>query len=278
MTTRLSRRRSHPTEGVLAHRMPYLALGSGPPLAYFRGFTTTHRNPTGLQRAFELHVMAGLAQQFRVYAITPAPGLRPGTTMADVARQHADALRQEFAEPVAVLGVSSGGSVALQLAADHPETVRRLVVASSGYRLGRAAAAAQMRYVTATAAGRRGSHHLAPFKVRSRVGARVAAGLMWLIDPLLRPADPSDMVAFAHAEDAFDLGDRLNDITAPTLVIAGDADDIYPPDIIRRTAGGVAHGTLIIYPGTGHGGTITHRRFARDVTSFLQAGDPTPHR
>lgn len=257
-------------EGVLAHQMSYLAVGSGRPLAYFRGFTTTHSNPTGAQRAFELRFMARLAEHFRVYAINRAPGLPDGFTMADVADQHADALRAEFAEPVDVLGVSSGGSVALQLAADHPDAVRRLVVASSGYRLGSAAAAAQMRYVTATAAGRRGSHHLAPFKVRSRSGARLVAGLMWLLDPLLRPADAADMVAFARAEDGFDLGDRLADITAPTLVIAGERDEVYPPEIIRGTAAGVRDGTLLLYPNAGHGGTITKRRFAHDVTSFLE--------
>jgi pimeloyl-ACP methyl ester carboxylesterase len=47
------------------------------------------------------------------------------------------------------------------------------------------------------------------------------------------------MVAFARAEDAFDLGERLGDITAPTLVIAGERDTVYSPDILRRTADGV---------------------------------------
>ena len=272
MSARARQGRWPVVEGVLAHQMSYLALGAGQPLAYFRGFTTTHTNPTGMQRAFELQFMARLAAHSRVYAINRAPGLPAGITMAGVADQHADALRQEFGTPVDVLGVSSGGSVALQLAADHPDVVRRLVIASSGYRLGSAAAEAQMRYVAATAAGRRGSHYLAPFKVRSRIGGRLAAGLMWLLDPLLRPADPADMVAFARAEDRFDLKDRLAEITAPTLVIAGERDEIYPAEIIRGTAAGVRDGTLVVYPDTGHGGAITQRRFARDVTSFLQAG------
>ena len=56
---------------------------------------------------------------------------------------------------------------------------------------------------------------------RAPLGARLLAPLMWLLDPLLRPRDTADMVAFAHAEDAFDLGARLGEITAPTLVVAG---------------------------------------------------------
>jgi pimeloyl-ACP methyl ester carboxylesterase len=94
---------------------------------------------------------------------------------------------------------------------------------------------------------------------------------MWLFDPLLRPADTSDMVAFARAEDAFDLRARLGDISAPTLVIAGKRDPIYPADIVAATAAGVQCGRLVSYPRTGHGGTLTHPRFAADVASFLLA-------
>ncbi|MGW0007317.1 alpha/beta fold hydrolase [Nocardia grenadensis] len=48
--------------------------------------------------------------------------------MAGLGDEHADALRAEFGEPVVVLGVSSGGSIALQLAAEHPDVVRKLGV------------------------------------------------------------------------------------------------------------------------------------------------------
>jgi pimeloyl-ACP methyl ester carboxylesterase len=243
------------TEEVLAHGMPCLAWGSGHPLVFLRGFSTTHTNPTGLQRLAEIRLLQGLAEHFRIHAVGRAPGLPRGTTMADIATQHADALLVRFREPVDVLGVSSGGSIALQLAADHPALVRRLVVAASGYRLGEEARQAQLRYVAAVAEGRRGAQYLAPFKVSSTLGRWLTAPLMWLFDPLMRPADPSDMVAFAHAEDAFDLHDRLSDIGAPTLVIAGERDAVYPADVVGGTATG----------------TLTHPRFATDVASFLLA-------
>jgi len=257
-------------EGVLLHGMPYLAFGSGPPLLVLRGFMTVHANPVGLQRWSEIRLLAPLARRFRVFAIGRAPGISPGALMADLAREHAEAIRAEFGTAMDVLGISSGGSVALQLAADHPDVVRRLVVVSAGYRLGGPAAAAQLRYVEAAAAGKRGAQHLAPFKVESAVGARLVAPVMWLLDPLLRPRDTTDMVAFARAEDAFDLGPRLGEITAPTLVIAGERDRVYSPEIFRRTADGVRNGRLIVYPGTGHGGTLTAGRFVADVTGFLE--------
>lgn len=264
--------RSRVTEEVLAHGMPSLVWGAGRPLVYLRGFSTTHTNPTGVERLAEMQMLRPLAGRFRIHAVGRAPGLSPGITMAGIAAQHASALGERFGGPVDVLGVSSGGSIALQLAADHPSVVRRLVVAASGYRLGEEARQAQRRYVSATAAGRRGAQHLAPFKVSSRLGQTVTAPLMWLFDPLLRPVDSSDMVAFAAAEDAFDFGDHLPAVAAPTLVIAAERDRVYPAPIVAATASRVQHGRLITYPSTGHGGTLTHRRFVGDVTSFLLAG------
>jgi pimeloyl-ACP methyl ester carboxylesterase len=77
------------------------------------------------------------------------------------------------------------------------------------------------------------------------------------------------MLAFIRAEDAFNLGDRLNDILAPTLVIAGERDRVYLPDVFRDTAAHVRNGQLTIYPRAGHSGTIAHRNLARDAIKFL---------
>ncbi|MGY1663376.1 alpha/beta fold hydrolase [Geodermatophilus sp. SYSU D00705] len=46
-------------------------------------------------------------------------------------------------------------------------------------------------------------------------------------------------------------------------------DRVHTPEISQRTADGVRDGRLVRCPGTGHGGTITRRRFADDVTRFL---------
>ncbi|MGW6727850.1 alpha/beta fold hydrolase [Nocardia sp. NPDC055029] len=258
------------TEGTLEHGMPYLAFGSGRPLVFLRWFTPDHDNPRGWMRASEIKTMAPLARHFRVYAVNRAPGMPVGTTMADIAREHAEALRAEFGEPVDVLGISSGGSLALQLAADHPAVVRRLVVASSGYRLEDAARESQMKYATAAAARKRALHHLVTQGIESPVKARLVGAVGWLADPLVRPKNPADTLAFVRAEDAFDLDGRLADITAPTLVVGGDRDEYYSVDTFRHTADGIPGARLVIYPDTTHLGAIKHQRFAPDVTAFLE--------
>ncbi|WP_054816057.1 alpha/beta fold hydrolase [Nocardia arizonensis] len=257
------------TEGALACGLPYFAFGAGQPLVFLRWFSPDHANPSRWIRDSEIRTLARLACRFRVYAVTRAPGMAEGTTMADIAAQHAEALLAEFGEPVDVLGISSGGSVGLQLAADHPGAVRRLVIAAAGCRLEERARADQLNYAEAAAAGKRALHHMAPHS-RGPVDRLVFAA-MWLADPFLRPRDPADTLAFVRAEDAFDISDRLGEIKAPTLVIGGERDEYYSAANFRRTADGIPHSHLIIYPEAGHIAAITHRRFARDVIDFLDA-------
>ncbi|MFF5112111.1 alpha/beta fold hydrolase [Streptosporangium sp. NPDC000509] len=261
-------------EGTLAGGLPYYALGDGAPLVVLRWFTPAHANPTGLARGLELRVLAPLARHFRLYAVGRAPGMAQGTTMADIAARHADALHARFGGPVDVMGLSSGGSVALQMAADRPDVVRTLVVAGAACRLTQRVRRLQRRYTEAVAAGRRGLQHQAVTAVASPAGQVLAGTLLWLLDPLARPDDPRDMLAFARAEEGFDLTGRLADIVAPTLVIGGERDLDYPVELFRRTAEGVRDGRLITYPGLGHLGAFRSGRFAEDVTAFLTGADP----
>ncbi|WP_406266631.1 alpha/beta hydrolase [Nocardia sp. NBC_00881] len=256
-------------EGGLEHGMPYLAMGSGRPLVFLRWFSPDHTNPQGWMRDSEIKLFEPLARHFRIYAVSRPPGMAEGITMGEIAAEHADALRTEFGEPVDVLGVSSGGSVALQLAADHPEVVRRLVIASSGYRLDPVVKEGQMRYAEAVLHGRRAMHHLAPGISASPVVARLAAAALWLFDPVTRPKNPADTHAFLRAEDGFDLTDRLSEIQAPTLVVGGERDAAYSTANFRHTADGIPNSHLIIYPGASHMGTVKDSRFAKDVTHFL---------
>ncbi|MEV4060120.1 alpha/beta fold hydrolase [Nonomuraea dietziae] len=256
-------------QSTLPHGLPRFSLGSGEPLIVLRGFAANHANPKGMERPLELKIVKPLAERFRVHAVTRAPGMRQGTTMAEIATQHAEALMEEFGEPVNVLGLSSGGSLALQLAADHPHTVRKLVVAGAGHRLTDLTRRVQRRYTEVAATGRRSLHLLAPLMTGSRLGQLALTPALWLMDPMMRPSDPADPLAFARAEDSFSIRDRLSEITAPTLVINGDRDLAYTPEIFRETAEGIPDCRHIVYPGASHMGSFTHPRFASDIADFV---------
>jgi pimeloyl-ACP methyl ester carboxylesterase len=240
----------------------------------------TNANPTGIQRWGEVRLLAPLARAFTVYRVGRRVGLEPGTTMTDLANDYARALEEEFGGPVDVLGISTGGSIALQLAADRPELVRRLVVAGAAYRLSEHGREFQRRVAELAAAGdrRKISQMQAPDVANSRLGRRIAGGLLSLAGPLFirRDWDPSDMIATIEAEDAFDIGDRLGENTAPTLVIGGGRDRFYPTELFRETANDIPNARLILYENRAHGGTFADRRFGRDVVAFLKAEHVAP--
>ena len=123
-------------QGTLGDGLPYLRAGTGDPLVYLPGITPHHHVPQGMERRAQMALLKPFLGGRQVWWINRRVGLAAGTTMADLARDYARVLADVFDHPVDVLGISTGGSVALQLAADHPHLVRRLVVVAGAYRLG----------------------------------------------------------------------------------------------------------------------------------------------
>jgi pimeloyl-ACP methyl ester carboxylesterase len=267
-------------EGHLKGGLPYLSLGEGPSLVVFPGLGMTNANPKGIQRWGEVRLLAPLARAFTVHRVGRRVGLELGTTMADLANDYAGALEDRFGGPVDVLGISTGGSIALQLAVDHPGLVRKLVVAGAAYRLSEHGRDFQRRMAQLSAEGDRReiSRMQAPDVADSRFGRRIAGGLLWLAGPLFirRGWDPSDTIATIEAEDAFDVGERLSAIAAPTLVVGGGRDRFYPPELFRETAERIPNARLVLYEDRAHGGTFADRRFGRDVVAFLKDGPSAP--
>jgi pimeloyl-ACP methyl ester carboxylesterase len=160
--------------------------------------------------------------------------------MADIAADYAVALGPAFGEPVDVLGISTGGSVAQQFALDHPRLLRRLVLAGAAHRLGPVAREAQRR-----------SAEFAESGDYRRSLARM--GKNW---------DTLDMIATIRAEDAFDVAGRLGEVRAPTLLIAGDRDLNFGMGLFERTAALIPDCRFVVYGATtagrkARGGTRT---------------------
>jgi pimeloyl-ACP methyl ester carboxylesterase len=69
-------------------------------------------------------------------------------------------------------------------------------------------------------------------------------------------------------DDAADLGR----IAAPTLLISGDRDAIFPTADVHRLAAIIPHATLTIYPETGHSPNWERpERVAADLVAFMEA-------
>ena len=251
--------------------LPAFRLGRGRPLVVLPGLGARHEVPHGLDRAAEEQPLRQLAHGREVWWIGRRPGLPRGATMGDIAADYAAALAG-FGGPVDVVGFSTGGSAALQLAADHPGVVRRLVLVSAGCRLGPGGRAGQRAVLARLEAGDRrgaGAEMLRLLDVRP-VARQLEGWLGWLMGPLMFHGATADLAATILAEDGYDLTDRLPLIGTPTLVVGGTEDAPYGRGIFRETARSLPHAVLRLYAGRSHVGAQYAPGFAQDVLGFLE--------
>ena len=116
---------------------------------------------------------------------------------------------------------------------------------------------------------------ISPMFLQRRGVRPLAKPLIWLISLMGgslfgAPEDPSDLAITIEAEDKHDFKERLAQIKAPTLVIAGDQDPFYTEDLFRETAEGIPNARLVLYKGMGH--PAAGEEFQRDVLRFLEVG------
>lgn len=261
-------------EGTFPGGLPYLACGMGRPLVYLGGFTPTHTVPgPGVQRRVVQRLVRPFVDAgYTVYWTNRQPGMPAGSTMSDIADVHAKALTAEFGRPVPVLGHSTGGSIALQLAVDHPHAASRLVLASTAYALGPIAKRAQRQMVEQARRGKAGLRFGVDGFTRNPVLQHLMYAALWCMDRVQGlPDDPSDMIAMLTAEDGFDVRQRLGEVTAPTLVICGARDYFWTEGMFAETAAEIPAGRLVMYRRAGHG-VVTSKAFFRDVLAFLAEG------
>lgn len=199
----------------------------------------------------------------------------------------ADALREHLGfERWAVLGHSFGGHVALEYALRHPDRVSRLVLldtgadsrwarenapallAQRGYR------PAQVELVRRWFHGEITAHEY--FPIFWRIGGAYSSGSSWralaraLAHGGWRSRVRPQAFLFAGREllDGWSVVDRLGEITAPTLVMAGRDDFVFPPECQRELAGGIPGSQLVIVEGAGHN---PHDEQTAEVIRVLRA-------
>jgi pimeloyl-ACP methyl ester carboxylesterase len=252
-------------------RLPYAAVGEGPPLAVLAGLSpTTGVDGDGMLRA-TLAPVAGLADHRRLVLFNRRPHLPRGMTMAELAAEHADAIRA-LGPPVDVLGVSTGGSIAQQLAADHPGVIRRLVLVSTACRLGPTGRVLQRRVAARIRGGapRRALAVMAAGLVPRGRGQTAAAVAALLLGRRLiaHPHDLDDMATTLEAEDGFDLA-VCPAIRAPTLVVGGREDRFYSPALFSETASLIPDSRLLVADRRGHVTVMRDPAFRRELAAFL---------
>ncbi len=265
--------------GCFRSGLPYNRFGRGPrPLVVFQGLMFENKPLPASMSGVYSRMYGALQDDYATYLVTRRPGLPAGCSMKDMSDDYATMIRDEFGGPVDVIGLSTGGSLVQHFAADHADLVRRLVIHSAAYTLSDESKRLMLQVRDLARQRRWRQAYAAMFGLmlpRSGAAKYAARPVLWLVSLLaaLRPPrDPSDLVITIEAEDKHDFKERLAEIRAPTLVVAGDRDPFYTEALFRETAAGIPNARLILYPKMGH--PASGKQFGRDLLSFLNQAAP----
>jgi pimeloyl-ACP methyl ester carboxylesterase len=258
--------------GVIG-RLPCLASGSGAPMLFVSGLSLEAGVDAAGTERMSASLVEPFAQRRRVVLVNRRTGLPRGMSMADLAAEHADAIRSLGDGPMDVAGISTGGSIAQQLAADHPDVVGRLVLLSTACRLGPQGRALQRRVAARVRRGaqRKALAVMVAGLVPPRRGQLVAGALAWLAGPrvLAGGDDLADLATTIEAEDAFDLARCRSPIRAPTLILAGSEDRFYSRELFAETARLIPGSRLRVFEGRGHITVARHPEWSGEIDRFL---------
>jgi pimeloyl-ACP methyl ester carboxylesterase len=244
----------------------------------------------GLQGRWEYAraTVSALAEHFRIitFALCDEPAARfpfvPARALDSYADQLLAAIDVSGHQRAIVCGISFGGLIALRFAAEHPDRVDALVLASTpgpGTHLQRR----HRLYVRFPRLLGPLFVIETPFRLRREISAALPGlrerwallrDLVWT--PILAPISFSRMAARALVIGSYSASDASADcarLAAPTLVITGEPglDHVVPVDAAAGYAKLIPDAELAVLERTGHVGSITRpEAFATIVADFIR--------
>ena len=213
----------------------------------------------------------------------PGHGDRPWNGGFDSLPSLASVLEPEIPSGSVLLGWSLGAQVALRIALDHPARIRGLVLVAATPRFLRSNAwehGVEPR-VLATFADQLHSDYERTVReflaLQVRGDERAHATLRTLRGSVVEAGRPDvrGLAAGLQVLRETDIIDAMDEVRAPTLVIAGERDRLTPPEASRALAARLPRSRFHLVAGAAHAPFLSHRaEFLREVRSFLGRLEP----
>lgn len=232
-----------------------------------------------------------LSWEYRGHGGHPVPRDARGVTVEQFAEDAIEVWRASALPPSVVVGLSFGVQVGLEMWRHRSESVRALVLicGTAGRPLQHVPGFNQIRSATAGLVRALSRPELAgPLLsfLKSRLGTRIAREIAYLSGGAHRKACPPSVLEglFGHVASLdphlmgaimagyleHDAWDVLPTITVPTLIIAGDKDQLTPVATAERMQELVRGSELVVFPGHSHLVQVEKPREVHDaIADFL---------
>lgn len=243
-----------PDAELESHRLHYTRQGSGEPLLLVQGMAGHHRmwgEPFLRALADDFDVVSFDHRGIGTSSDVPGP-----FTIADLADDAAALLDVIGWSDAHVMGSSMGGMVAQELALRHSERVRTLVLGCTyaGGPDATLAAPGPMRMFEAMTSGGVDLAMRVAYEANLSAGFRADESRFepFTTAALAVPVPVPTVMRQAQAAFAHDTSRRLAEITAPTLVVHGSADEMIAAVNGGHIAGLISGARLESLDGLGH--------------------------
>lgn len=230
--------------------LAYRRAGHGPTVVLVHGGAEDSRTWTPQ--------LEGLADEFTVIAWDePGAGgsddVPPGFALSDYADCLAGVVRALGASPTAVVGISWGTTVVLELYRRHPAVVRSIVLADgyAGWRGSLGAEEADARLAGGRAALAEADERFDP-TLPGLFAGDPPAQFVPLLEAMTRDVRRSGMVTALTAMAQADLSDVLPTIEVPTQLVWGALDVRSPLTVAREFERVIPGARLTVIPDCGH--------------------------
>ena len=271
-------KKKYPVEtGYFEDNMPYARIGyKSQILLNIEALSTEHTPPSGFTlKQFEKTAEPFL-DDYTVYLVGRKPNLPENYLFDKMAQDYAEMIRREFDGPVDVAGTSTGGQLAQYLAANHPDTVQKLIIVSAAYRLSEKGIEIERKSGEYFHQKKYGKSMAAMLEMVYPSGIKRA--FLKLVIKLFGKflfrdiKYPNDFLVEVKADREMNFKNRLLEIKAPTLLLSGELDIGYTADDVRITAEGIPNSKLKLYEGYGHNLIMANRKHVlEDILEFLHS-------
>ena len=178
-------------------------------------------------------------------------------TIADLAADVLAVLDELGVDRFSYAGVSIGGAIGQQLALTVPERVGELALIATAAQFADPPSWA----VRAQQVREQGTEMLVPSRTGTwftpEFAEREPAEAERLL-AMLRATPAEGYAACCEAIGTFDVRERLGQISAPTLAVAGAEDPATTGEMMRELAEGIPGAQFVVIPGAAHLPNVTH--------------------